>query len=90
MWDACSSAYITFDADEGEDVSYIVENDLVLYALEQILQSTGSRIAIEYQSKIKNIKLLNKDNLVNLEMENGDKHTCRLLVSYYYFLCLVN
>lgn len=41
---------------------------------------------IEYQAKIKNIELPSEDKLVKLEMENGDKHTCKLLVSWKRFL----
>ncbi|KAK6635903.1 hypothetical protein RUM44_001157 [Polyplax serrata] len=81
VWDACSDALITFNDDLIDDVSYIVENNLILYALQEVCSNYKSNVTVKYESKVKNIQLAGGNKPVALELENGENCTCDLLVS---------
>ena len=69
-----------------KDVSYIVENDLILNALEEVC-SNLKNVTVKYESRIKKIvPPSDKNKMVHLEMENGDEYTCNLLVRSNNFL----
>ncbi|KAL0269153.1 UNVERIFIED_CONTAM: hypothetical protein PYX00_006975 [Menopon gallinae] len=81
VWDACSEAVIIFNEDFINDVSYIVENDVILYALAKALEEeNASNITIEYESKIKNFSVTNADKLIKIETEAGNVYSCNLLI----------
>ncbi|KAJ1104553.1 hypothetical protein NDU88_001963 [Pleurodeles waltl] len=51
VWDACSDALITFDADGLEDMGYIVENDVIVAALNRQLDSLAGHIEVSYRCR---------------------------------------
>lgn len=65
-----------------EDVAYVVENDVLLHAVNTELSTTG--VNVVYGAKIQNYSLpktnTNKQNST-VTMENGDTYSCTLLVS---------
>lgn len=69
------------------DVAYIVENDVLLYAINTELSKTNNHnLNIQYGSKVASYKLPhgedpNQNSVV--EMNNGDVYTCQLLVSIF-------
>lgn len=96
VWDACSDAMISFSSSEmmDDDVAYIVENDVLLHAINSELSATNNKnLTINYKSKISGYTLQQEDtdqkNVV--KMGNGDTYTCKLLVSerkYYIHILL--
>lgn len=88
VWDASSDALISFNSSEisDDDLAYIVENDLLLHAVNTELMSSDIRnVKIVYGAKIAEYQLAkgtmesSTDNLV--KMSNGDVYACQLLVS---------
>lgn len=82
MWDGVSDAFIVFKPDNiCDDVAYVVENDLILSAVGKVLQDINN-VDIVYEAKINKYQLPEPDqNFVQVELENGTKYTCNLLVS---------
>lgn len=87
VWDACSDALISFNSSDilDDDIAYIVENDLLLHAINTELTSPEVKnVKIEYGAKISEYKLSSSDgksttdNLV--KMANGDIYACELLI----------
>ncbi|XP_072555375.1 ubiquinone biosynthesis monooxygenase COQ6, mitochondrial [Paramormyrops kingsleyae] len=53
VWDACSDALITFDnQDLGNEMAYIVENDVVVSSLTAQLESLAGQVEVRYRSKV--------------------------------------
>lgn len=82
VWDSLSDALITFNHDNFlGDVAYIVENDVLLYAIEKEIEK-NSNVVVQNNSKIDKVRLQRdgeKQNVVHLK--NGDIFTSELLVS---------
>ncbi|XP_063831673.1 ubiquinone biosynthesis monooxygenase COQ6, mitochondrial [Ostrinia nubilalis] len=87
VWDACSDALISFDSADmsDDDLAYIVENDLLLHAVNTELMASDIRnVKIVYGAKIadyqlaKSTKEASTQNLV--KMSNGDVYACDLLI----------
>lgn len=88
MWDACSDAMITFSSSDimDDDIAYIVENDLLLDAINKELDSSEvSNVNIVYGAKISAYDLAKSvDKPQSLvKMNNGDVYSCQLLVSTF-------
>ncbi|CAH2257110.1 jg11954 [Pararge aegeria aegeria] len=90
VWDACSEAFISFSSSDimDDDVAYIVENDVLMEAINTELKSSTVRnVDIVYGAKIEGYELSKaganiekKRNLV--KMENGDSYICDLLFAF--------
>lgn len=53
VWDACSDALITFDKDNmEEEMAYIVENDIIVAALNRQLDTLSENVGVQYQAKV--------------------------------------
>ncbi|XP_068195734.1 ubiquinone biosynthesis monooxygenase COQ6, mitochondrial [Antennarius striatus] len=53
VWDACSDALITFDKENlQEEMAYIVENDIVVAALTEQLDSLPDNVQVKYRSRV--------------------------------------
>lgn len=77
---------ISFSSSEllDDDVAYIVENDILLHAVNTELTSTDNNVKIVYDAKIAGYQLPKQDNSTvksYVQMSNGDTYTCQLLVS---------
>ncbi|KAH9636603.1 hypothetical protein HF086_003421 [Spodoptera exigua] len=82
---ACAmDAMISFSSSEllDDDVAYIVENDVLLHAVNKELLSSKSNVNIVYDAKIAGYQLPNEDDAIKsyVQMANGDTYTCQLLV----------
>ncbi|PSN45979.1 Ubiquinone biosynthesis monooxygenase COQ6, partial [Blattella germanica] len=67
-----------------KDVAYIVENDVLLSAVNKQIELLAENVTVLYQAKIKDYELPQNDrslNNVNIKMEDGSTYTCNLLVS---------
>lgn len=85
MWDACSDAMITFSSADilDDDVAYIVENDVLLHAVNTELNKSKN-IETVYQAKIAGYQLSQTEDDENIvKMTNGDTYSCDLLVSQF-------
>ncbi|KAG8448919.1 hypothetical protein GDO86_015842 [Hymenochirus boettgeri] len=86
VWDACSDALITFDKDAMEDMGYIVENDVIISALTQQLDSLSKRVEVLYRSRVLDYKWPPPYNngeaspWVEIELSDGQKLHTRLLI----------
>lgn len=82
VWDGVSDAVLVFKPDgQDDDIAYIVENDVLLDAVGKILQ-TISNVQVVYESKISQCHLPEMDqDFTQVELENGEKYTCNLVVS---------
>lgn len=86
VWDACSDALISFNSADNynDDVAYIVENDVLLHAVNTELNNTDNKnFNIVYEAKIADYTLPNSEE-VNpkslVKMNNGDTYSCQLLI----------
>lgn len=82
VWDGCSDALITFNHDNFiGDVSYIVENDVLLHSVLKELEPF-SNITIRNEAKIERISL-EKDGLPcnKVELKTGEDFSAELLVN---------
>lgn len=86
MWDSCSDALITFNHDNFiGNVSYIVENDVILHALlNEIDQNTN--VSIRNDARIEKV-LLERDGLLSnaVELKTGESFSAELLVRKIIF-----
>ena len=59
VWDACSDAAISFrnNQEMSEDLAFIVENDVTVDALSRQLDQLSSRVKIQYNNSVKDIKV---------------------------------
>ncbi|XP_031774078.1 ubiquinone biosynthesis monooxygenase COQ6, mitochondrial isoform X1 [Apis florea] len=81
VWDACSDAMIIFNEDYlTEEIAYIVENDLLLHAVNKQL-TDKENVNIIYNSKVENIKLpkTQEENAV-IQLQDGTKYKSKLLI----------
>lgn len=80
--DAISDASITFgDETSIDDISYIVENDLILDSVSKEIGDIPN-VEVLYGEKAKLYGLPGQEKNVNICMENGDLYICEVLVSY--------
>lgn len=82
IWDACSDAMITFNEDYlYEELAYIVENDLLLHAVNKQL-SQKENVTVIYNSKVTDVKLPNiSEEYAAIQLQSGKCYRTRLLVS---------
>lgn len=82
MWDSHSDAMITFNEDNlDQDIAYIVENDLLLHAVDKELDNKAS-VKVIYNAKVDDISLPNEHGEdAKIELQNGQKFKTKLLVS---------
>lgn len=86
VWDACSDALISFSSSDilDNDVAYIVENDVLLEAVNRELKSSAIKnVDIVYGARITGYQLCKEhENLKTnvVKMSNGDSYTCDLLI----------
>lgn len=81
VWDAVSNASITFGQEENtENVSYIVENDLLIAAVNKEVKNVD-RVKIQYNTRVKNYHLpeYNEEGS-QITLDNGETYTCELLL----------
>ncbi|XP_068619161.1 ubiquinone biosynthesis monooxygenase COQ6, mitochondrial [Battus philenor] len=86
VWDACSDALISFSSSEilDDDVAYIVENDVLLHAIDKELKNSNVKnVDIVYGAKISGYELpqytdQKMESIV--KMSNGDTYKCQLLI----------
>ena len=89
VWDSCSDAMITLNHDDlTEDLAYLVENDVILEAVNRTLVSTPNDVTLRYGSKVKEYELPNvrsaersESAWARLHMDDGGVIQTRLLVS---------
>lgn len=82
VWDGCSDALITFNHDNFiGDVSYIVENDVLLHSVLKELEPF-SNITIRNEANIERISL-EKDGLPcnKVQLNTGEDFSAELLVN---------
>ncbi|XP_045538002.1 ubiquinone biosynthesis monooxygenase COQ6, mitochondrial [Papilio machaon] len=86
VWDACSDALISFSSSDilDDDVAYIVENDVLLHAIDKELKTSDVKnVEIVYGAKIAGYELpqINSQNSESIvKMSNGDTYKCQLLI----------
>lgn len=104
VWDACSDGLISFDKNNmSEDLCRITENDLIVSALTQVLQTElKSLISVRYDTKIKSCIFpssytedeINSNKFVHITTEDGESFKTKLLVlhdlSSYFLRCLAS
>lgn len=81
VWESYSDALITFDHGNFADtVAYIVENDVLLYAILKELENAPN-VTIRNDAKIENV-LLERDGVPNgsVQLKTGETFTADLLV----------
>jgi len=73
---------ITFNEDHlSEELAYIVENDLVLHAVNTQL-SQEENVTVIHESKITDVKLpKTSTEFASVLLESGKRYTARLLVN---------
>ncbi|CAG4986741.1 unnamed protein product [Colias eurytheme] len=82
VWDASSDAMITFSSTDilDDDVAYIVENDVLLHAINTELNKSATNVDTVYQAKIDGYELTSAErNDTAVIMNNGDIYSCDLL-----------
>lgn len=79
--DALSDASICFGEEtSSENVSYIIENNLLIYAVKKELERLKN-VEVLYEEKIKEYHLPDAaESHVNLHLENGGQYSCDLLI----------
>ncbi|XP_047536938.1 ubiquinone biosynthesis monooxygenase COQ6, mitochondrial [Vanessa atalanta] len=86
VWDACSDALISFCSSDilDDDISYIVENDVLLESINRELKSsTIKNVDIVYGAKVVGYELSKGGHDSNghiVKMHNGDTYSCDLLI----------
>lgn len=82
VWDGTTDALITFNRDNFEgDVAFIVENDVLLYAIEREI-AKNPNVTIRNESKIENVRLSCDGRPHNeVVLKSGEIITSELLVS---------
>ncbi|XP_033228541.1 ubiquinone biosynthesis monooxygenase COQ6, mitochondrial [Belonocnema kinseyi] len=81
VWDACSDAMITFNEDYlNNEIAYIVENDLLLHAVDKQLSEKDS-VKVVYNAKVENISLPETpgENSAVI-LQNGGNFESKLLI----------
>uniref|UniRef100_A0A182PFC6 FAD dependent oxidoreductase domain-containing protein n=1 Tax=Anopheles epiroticus TaxID=199890 RepID=A0A182PFC6_9DIPT len=80
VWDACSDALITFNYDDfSENISWIVENDVLLASIYRQLESVPN-VRVRYASKLASCELIRDGaNRSTVHLADGEKLNCDLL-----------
>lgn len=82
---------ITFNNDDLlEAIAYVVENNLLITAVNKELKNI-SQVTVMDEAKVINFQIPTDDSNepVKVELENGQKFTCSLLVSFHTIYILV-
>ncbi|KAL6256346.1 hypothetical protein P5V15_012463 [Pogonomyrmex californicus] len=81
VWEACSDAMITFNEDNlYKELAYIVENDLLLHAVNKQL-SQKENVTVIYKSAVGTVKLpKTSEEFVSVQLQSGEQYKTRLLV----------
>lgn len=84
VWDGTSDALITFNRpDFAGDVAYIVENDVLLYAIEKEIRKNPN-VTIQNNSNIEQVRLACDGHYNNkVYLKSGEVFSAELLVSKY-------
>lgn len=79
VWEACSEAMITFDAQDQEDlIAHIVENDIILHAIKA---QVPNHVEVEYSAKVKGYNLpSDSSSKVTVSLQDGRILTADLLI----------
>ncbi|XP_012285283.1 ubiquinone biosynthesis monooxygenase COQ6, mitochondrial [Orussus abietinus] len=80
IWDACSDAIITFNEDHlAEELAYIVENDLLLYAVNKVL--VEKPVQVIHNARVENISLPKvHGESSKIVLQSGEQFTAKLLI----------
>ncbi|KAJ8925743.1 hypothetical protein NQ315_009591 [Exocentrus adspersus] len=81
VWDAVSDASITFgDQTSPEDVSYIVENDLLIAAVNNELKQLDN-VKVQYSAKVTDYHLPEyHESSSSVRLDDGNTYSCELLL----------
>ncbi|XP_063985532.1 ubiquinone biosynthesis monooxygenase COQ6, mitochondrial [Diachasmimorpha longicaudata] len=81
VWDATSDAMITFNEDYlADEIAYIVENDILLHALDQELEDK-SNLNVIYNAKVEDICLPSqRGENAKVKLQSGEELSAKLLV----------
>uniref|UniRef100_A0A1Q3G445 Ubiquinone biosynthesis monooxygenase COQ6, mitochondrial n=1 Tax=Culex tarsalis TaxID=7177 RepID=A0A1Q3G445_CULTA len=81
VWDACSDAQITFNYDDlAENISWIVENDVLLASVYRQLETVQS-VEIRYGARMESCSLIRDGaDASTVQLNNGGRIKCELLV----------
>ncbi|XP_012265958.1 ubiquinone biosynthesis monooxygenase COQ6, mitochondrial [Athalia rosae] len=81
VWDACSDAMITFGEDHlAEELAFIVENDLLLYAINQQLSGKES-VDLVYGAKVADVLIPSKHcQNSRITLQDGQSIETKLLI----------
>ncbi|KAK8742789.1 hypothetical protein OTU49_001674 [Cherax quadricarinatus] len=79
VWESCSEAMITFDAQDQEDlVAHIVENDVILHSIKEVVPQ---HIEVEYNAKVEGYKLpTDLSSKVMISLQDGRTLSTDLLI----------
>lgn len=73
-----------------KEIAYIVENDLLLHAVNKQL-ANKENVNVIYNSKVENIKLpKTPEENAEIQLQNGTKYKTKLLVSEKYNTILIS
>lgn len=85
VWEACSDASISFSGEDGEPLSYLVENDLTQLSLNSVLEQCPN-LSVVYGAKVERYSIpeQGRDSVpadrVGITLSNGDTVDTQLLV----------
>ncbi|XP_015119994.1 ubiquinone biosynthesis monooxygenase COQ6, mitochondrial [Diachasma alloeum] len=81
VWDATSDAMITFNEDYlADEIAYVVENDIVLHALDQELEDKIN-LNVIYNAKVEDIYLpCKRGENSKIKLQSGEEFSTKLLV----------
>ncbi|XP_039430572.1 ubiquinone biosynthesis monooxygenase COQ6, mitochondrial [Culex pipiens pallens] len=81
VWDACSDAQITFNYDDlAENISWIVENDVLLASVYRQLETVKS-VEIRYGARMESCSLMRDGaDASTVQLSNGGRIKCELLI----------
>lgn len=81
VWDAHSDAMITFNEDNlDQEIAYIVENNLLLHAIDKELENKPS-VQVIYNAKVDHVSLPdNYGENAKIKLQNGQEFQTKLLV----------
>ncbi|XP_034243603.1 ubiquinone biosynthesis monooxygenase COQ6, mitochondrial [Thrips palmi] len=82
VWETCSDSLITFSEDDlSNPVAYIIENDLMMWALSKCNENIPNS-SVRYSAKIKDYAFPHSSDVNTPEvlLETGEKLSCDLLI----------
>ncbi|XP_028398710.1 ubiquinone biosynthesis monooxygenase COQ6, mitochondrial-like [Dendronephthya gigantea] len=90
VWDACGDGYLTFEAsddlEQAINMAYLVENNVLITALEMELENLRSNVDVLYQTKMNTFRIPSPDTndvdspWAEITLEDGQEFSTRLLV----------